>query len=263
MELDAHVFGTPRLQEARGPIAVIGDLRVCRVMAHQNVMPGGKLHNLFEKRHVCYGSCGVVRIIDKHHFGSTNHVSGDGVKIRQKAFLPEKGHWATLTAGEDSRNIVDRITRARNQGHVARIDEGKRQVGYSLFAPDEGENFFFRVKVNAKPFLVPISRRSPELEHTRIGRIPVIDGICHGLFHGLDNVSRGGKVRIADAEVDEIHPFRPQFCLFPVDLLEQVWGKFAQTISFIEHGQSVSFRKCLICLKLESLMRQWNTGISE
>jgi len=38
-------------------------------------------------------------------------------------------------------------------------------VGKAFFAPDEGEDFFFRIEVNAEALSVPLRHRSPELEH--------------------------------------------------------------------------------------------------
>ena len=48
--------------------------------------------------------------------------------------FPQQGHKKGFTAGKKRGNVIHRICRSRDQGHITRINEGKGQVGNPLFA---------------------------------------------------------------------------------------------------------------------------------
>ena len=101
-------------------------------------------------------------------------------------------------------------------------------MGDALLGADEGEDFALRVQVHPETPLIPAGHRLPEEIHAGIGRIPVGFRVLHRLRILSTMKRRGGQIRVAHAQVDDIHPLGLDLGLLVVNGFEEIGRNQAQ-----------------------------------
>ena len=123
MELDPHLPRAFYLQEARGPIAIIGDLGVGSIVAYNDLMLQGESDRFFEELGIGCRTGGVVRIVEEKDLAPLGEAGWNLREVRQKSVLPPQRHHMGNAPREQGGNPIDRIPGAWNEHNVTRIHE--------------------------------------------------------------------------------------------------------------------------------------------
>ena len=84
------------------------------------------------------------------------------------------------------------------------------------------------VQVHPETPLIPAGHGLPELAHAGVGRVVVGFGVLHQLDHLIDDEAGRGQVRVADPQVNDIHPPGLDFGLLVVDSFKEIGRNQAQ-----------------------------------
>ena len=131
-------------------------------------------------------------------------------------------------AGEQGAHLVDRVARGGHQVDVLGVVDPQGQVGDALLGADEGEDLAPRVQFHPEALLIPAGHRLPEEVQAGVGRVVVGGGVLHRFHHLVHDEAGGGQIRVAHAQVDDIHPLGLDLSLLFVDRLEEIGRNQAQ-----------------------------------
>ena len=199
-------------------------------MNNDDIVFPGELHHLTKKSSVAGRRGRIVRVVDEHHFRRAGHIGGDGVQVRQKPVLAKQRHDERFAVGKRGSGAVNRVARIGDKHDVAGIDERQRQMPHAFLGADESEHFRGRVEFHTACTLVVGGHALAETHHTGIRGILVIRGIIGRFGQTVDDVLRGGKIGIADSQVDDILSRPLGFLLHDVDSGEKVRGELGQAV---------------------------------
>ena len=124
-------------QVAEGLVSLIADLAIGGVMEQCDVVLPTECYRRDEVFFAGSGTGGVIWVIKPHQLGVPGYVGWDGVQLGQPAVLLVQRHDVTLGPGEHRAHAVDRVSRIRDQGDVARVQEAESSVPDALFCADQ------------------------------------------------------------------------------------------------------------------------------
>src|SRR6185437_3038277 len=221
-DLDADVFRTRRLQEARREVAVVAELRVGVVVDDDEVVRAGELDRALEVA-VPHDRTGrVVRVVEEEQVRPPKHVRRDRVEIGQEPVLRPERQVMDVCAGEDRARRVGRIPRIRRKADVARVEQRQRHVPDRFLAAERRDDLRAWVELDAEPGLVEVGRRLTELVRAVVGRVLVRYGVAGTGSKRLDHRLRCRQVGVANAEADHVDAGRALLGDLPLELGEQV-----------------------------------------
>src|SRR4029079_15998198 len=87
---------------------------------------------------------------------------------------------------------------------AAAAERGERQMRDPLLRPDGDDRFRVRIELDAPPALVPVADRAAQPRNALRYRVAVRVRALDGFDQLVDDVRRGGPVRVAHAEVDDV-----------------------------------------------------------
>ena len=154
------------------------------------------VHALFQVIQARCGSCGVVRIVEKQHLGPLGLINGDLGQVRKKAVFRTEGKDPRFASREDGPGVVNRVRGIGDDDEVAGFDKGQGNMCDAFLGPDERYDLAFRVERDAESSLEPLGRGRPVVPHARVGRILVIGRVFGRRFEAVDDMLRGGKIRV-------------------------------------------------------------------
>ena len=204
VEFDPHVLCAIDFHEARRGLAVVENLRIGCVVADDDLVLLGKIHHLLKVVLAHDDRCRVVRRIQEHQLCFFRHILGNCLQVWQEAVLLRERHEVRDASGEAGTDGIDRVTGARDQHDVPRIDKCERNMPDAFLRADQRENFVRRVESDVEPPLVPIGDGLSERQHAFIRWILVVFWIFRGLAEAFDDRCRGRQVGVADAKIDDI-----------------------------------------------------------
>jgi hypothetical protein len=144
--------------------------------------------------------------------------------------------WRTARLTPDKAIGVDRIGRIGTYDHVARRGQGLGQIGETLLGAQGGDDLGVGIQRHAEPALIIAGHGAAQARNALGGRIAPGFRIARGLDQLVDDVPGRGHVRIAHAEVDDVHAPGAQPRLEAVDLLEHVGRQAADAVEIGGHG---------------------------
>ncbi len=112
-------------------------------------------------------------------------------------------------AGDDEAELVDRVGRVRHQDRVARAGDGGGQVGQPLLAAQRRHHLRLRVQPHVEPAGVVAGQRAAQAGDALAGAVAVGARVLHRLHQLGHDMRRGGAVRVAHPEVDDVLAGRP------------------------------------------------------
>ena len=86
-----------------------------------------------------------------------------------------------------------------------------------FFGTNEREHFRFGIGLHTEPTLVPLGNGRPKRQHTIIRWILVVLGITCRPTQRFNNRLRSRQIRIAHAQVNDVHPTLNRFSLHVID----------------------------------------------
>ena len=191
-------------------------------MAHDDPVLTRELDHALEEVLAGRRRSRVVRIVQKHQLGLARHVFRNGLEVWQVVVELRQRHYVRHAACKAGPYRIDWIPGARHQDHVAGVHEGQRHVADAFLRANQREDLVGRIERDVEAPLVPVGDRLPEAQHPLVGRILVVLRIAHRLPHLLDDRRGGRQVRIADAQIDDVHPAGDGFLLHLIDRGEQI-----------------------------------------
>ena len=230
MKLYADLFCSRCFQEAWRHVAVKCHFRISEIMADHDVVLFGELHHCLEKFFRRRGGSRIIRIVDKHHFGLGQHLCRDNRQVGQEIVLLQQRHLIWRATGKHGGNCIDRIGRARHQGHITGVYKGQRNMGNPLLGTDQGYHLLQRVKFHTGSILIPAGNGLPEAVHAGIARVPVIGRHPGSLGKLVDDVIGGRQVRVTNPEINNIDAASPGLCLFSVQFRKKIWRQLFQSV---------------------------------
>jgi len=206
-------------------------------VADDDLVTRGEADRLLEERARGDRRRGVVRIVEPQELRAPRDLVGDGAQVGEEAVLATQRHAVRDAAVEVRPDVIDRVARVGHQHDVARIDEGDRHVGDALLRADERDHLRGRVEPNAVAALHPPRRRLAKGGEALVVGVAMVLRVARRLAEAGDDVRRGGRVRVADAQVDEIDPARRHFPLQAVDLGEEIGRKALDSLGFFDRDR--------------------------
>ena len=143
---------------------------------------------------------------------------------------------ADHTAGHDEAVGVDRIGGVRADNHITGRRQGLGEIGEALFRPQGGHHLGLGIELHAEATLVIAGHGPAQADDALGGGIAVGLGLLDGLDQLIDDVLRGGHVRIAHAEVDDVDACGAQAGLEPVNLFKDVGRQAPDAVEIVGHG---------------------------
>ena len=205
MEFHADIFRAVHFHKAGRPLAVVENFRVGRVVADDDLILLRELNHPLEVVLGHDDGRRIVRRVQPHQLGLPRHIFGDRVQIGQEPVGFRERHNVRDPAAEARADRIDRVAGAGDQHDIAGINECQMDVADAFLRTDQRQHFVGRVQRHVEPALVPISYRRTERQHALIRGILMVLRVFGRLRQALDDRRRCGQIRIADAEVDDIH----------------------------------------------------------
>ena len=135
-----------------------------------------------------------------------------------------------LTAREPGPRGIDRVAGVGHEDDVARVDECERDVRRPFLGPDQGQDLGGRLQGHAEALGVPAGGRLAEREEAFVVRVTVVPWLAGCPRQRVDDVGRRRQVRVADAEIDQVHASCPHLLLLAVDLGKQIRGQALEAV---------------------------------
>ena len=174
MKFNGHVQSPGHFQNAGVGSVLPGHLRIGGIGGDDEVPFFGPGHQFSVKGQVHRSPGGVVGVIDPDEPGLFQDFFTDGPKIRSKTVLFQKRQEVGHSAGEQGAAVVDRVARLRHQRHIARVENGQREMGDALLGPDEGADMPGAFKPDSVAPPIPGRHRVPKDIQAGIGRVLVV-----------------------------------------------------------------------------------------
>ena len=242
-ELDRHVAGALDLEDRGGRVVVEVDLGVGEVGEHPEVVLLGEGDEIAVEIEVADLRRRVGREGDDERHGLRDRVDhgaleGAEIGLGVEAAVVEGGDVAERAAGDHEAVGVDGVAGVRDEHDVAGGGDRHGEVGEALLGAEGGDDLGLGVELHPEAAGVVAGLGAAEAGDALGGRIAVGAGAAHG-FHKLFN-DVGGRVhvRVAHAEVDDVHPLGAVAGLEPVHLGEDVGGKALDAVEFFGHGRT-------------------------
>ena len=143
---------------------------------------------------------------------------------------------ADVRVGDHEAVGVDRITGIGHQHGVAGPHGGQRQMRQAFLGADGDDGFGFRVQAHVVAALVPVGDRLAQTRNALGLRIAVRVAALGGLGELVDDVLRGGLIRIAHAEIDDVLAARTGRHLQLADDVEDIGGQALDALKVSFHG---------------------------
>src|SRR2546427_36796 len=122
---------------------------------------------------------------------------------RLPTIIPERQQ-VGLAVCQQRSDAVDGIAGVGHEDNVAGVHERGGDVGDALLRPDQWHDLAVGVERHLEAALVPASNGGAELGQPVVIGVPMAAGIGHRLLRRLHDVGWARKVRIADAEADDV-----------------------------------------------------------
>jgi hypothetical protein len=114
----------------------------------------------------------------------------------------------------------------------------KARGKWALLGANEGDDLLGGVELDPETPAVPVGGHLTEAAQAGIGRVLVRGRVLGRLAEGLYDVGRGGLVRVAHAQVDDIHAAGAHLVAQAVDLLEEIRRQKLQALgALMAHGK--------------------------
>jgi hypothetical protein len=139
-------------------------------------------------------------------------------------------------ARDDEAELMDRIGRVGHQDGVAGAGDGGGQIGQTFLGAERCDHFRFGVQRHVEAAAVISGERPAQAGDAFAGGIAVGARVLHGFDQLGDDMRRGGAVRIAHAQVDDVLALGAGAGLGRVDLGEDVGWQAADAVEFVGHG---------------------------
>ena len=229
MELDGDILGPVRLQDARRPVAVVGDLGIGVVVGQQEVVAPRERDRLIEELERRRRRGRVVGVVQEHQLRLLERIRGDGAQIGQEAAAGPQRHRVGNALGHDRRRAVHGVAGVRYDRHVAGVQQRPGQVREPFLGADQSENVGGGLEGHAEAPAVPVRHSPLVLDGTAVGRIAVAADVGGAFHERVDDVGRRREIGIAHAEVDDVHAPGRQLLLLAVQVGEQVGADLLQS----------------------------------
>ncbi len=213
------------LEERRRAVAVVGDLGVGVVVDDDDVVAPGEIDDPGEEVVLDDAARGVVRVVDEHQPGARGHVGRDRVEVGLEAELGQQRHRHRLRAGQERAGGVDRVAGIARQRDVARVQEGQVDVGDGLLGPHRRDDLGRRIEGHAEAGGVELGHRVAVALAPAVGGVLVGVRAPHLVAHHVHHQAGGGRVRIPDAQGDDVDALGPLGGDLLLDLGEEVRGE--------------------------------------
>ena len=228
MELQPDFPSALHLKEAAGPVAVVADFGIGRVVEQGDVVLAAIGDG---RREVLLGghrAGGVIGVVQPHDLGGAGDLRGDGIQLGQPPVGLPQGHHVAFRSGEHGPHLVDRIGRVGNQGYVAGVEEAEGDVADALLRANQGQDLGIGVEGHAEAVLVPVGHGAAHFRQAVGLGIPVVGRVLGSLEEPVNNRLGRGDIRVADAEGDNVGPRGPLFRDDAGDLDEGVGFELAE-----------------------------------
>ncbi len=235
VELKDDVFGAFYLQYAGRDVAIVGDVRVGRVVAYQQVVLMGKIHGAPEELQRGSSAGGVVGVVEPQHGCSLEHIWGDGLQVGQVIVFGQQGYPVGLSLHQHDTPAIGGVAGVGHQHHVARVHKGGRYVGNALFGADEGDDLGVGIQLDAETFLVIIRHGLAESRDAIVAGIAVMVRFGCRARQCLQDKIRRRQIGATNVYADNVPPFFSQLGDFLAESGKKVWRDVGDSVG-LSHG---------------------------
>ncbi len=153
-EFDADIGGTGRGQEARGLVAVEGDIGVGEVADDGEAIFAGEFYDFVEERLLDANGRRVVRVVYDDELRTRVEVLAGVGDVGEEFFAVADFEGDDVARGEGDGIDVDREVGGGDDGGIAGAHHRQAHVAEAFFGAEAGDNFFVGVEADAEAFEV-------------------------------------------------------------------------------------------------------------
>ena len=158
---------------------------------------------------------------------------GPGVE----AAVVQGGDVAEGAAGDHEAVGVDGVAGVGDEHDVAGGGDRHGEVGQALLGAEGGDDLGLGVERHPEAAGVVAGLGAAQAGDALGGGVAVGAGASDGFYKLFNDVGRRRHVRVAHAEVDDVHALGPVFRLQPVDLGEDVGRQPLDAVEFLGHDR--------------------------
>ena len=154
---------------------------------------------------------------------------------KKRVFILTHGHVANIRTGYHKAIGMNGIRRVGYQNCIARAGSRKRQVCKTLFGTQGYDCLGVWIQVDVIALFIPVADRPAQPRNALGLGITVGIATARGFHHLVDDMLRGGLVRVAHAEIDNI--FAGSTCLLfqLTDNIENIGWQALNTLKLLVH----------------------------
>jgi hypothetical protein len=222
VQLDSDLHSPIGLEDRRRHMAVEGEVGVGEIVDDEQFLLAGEVDDALHETGVDHRGRRVVREREQEHARPRARALECLDHVAEQVFLRPHRDPFHDRAGEDRREQVNRIARARHHRSVTGLDEHPHQMCETLLGADRGQRLRLRIELDTEPSRVQAADRPPQVGNSPAGRVAVVARARRGLAQLLDRDRGRGQVRVAEPEVDHVLAGAAQLELQVIDRREDV-----------------------------------------
>ena len=208
MELHRDVACAGDLEDAGRNVAVERDLAIRVVVRDEDVVPPAELDSALEVVAGCDRRRGIVGIIEVDELGARHDVLGDVGHLEQELRARREGVQVRLGARQHRAAVIDGVAGIGHDGDVARVEHRRREVRDALLRAEQRVDL--RERIECQPETPLQVRRGRLAKGGEADLVAAHRRILNRLRQRLDGHARRREVRVAGADVDQVHPLLQQ-----------------------------------------------------
>ena len=136
-----------------------------------------------------------MRKADDQHLWLGPGLANRLFEIPEESFAGRQRDAAQIAAGEHDGELVNRISRAGTEHHVAGIDGRPREMRYPFLSADGNDRFAVGIEIDVVTAFVPGDDRQAQFVNAAGYRIAVVLRLAGGFDELGDHVRRSGQIR--------------------------------------------------------------------
>src|SRR5688500_6137023 len=180
-KLHADILRARHLEKARRLVAVESQIGISKIVNDEEAMFLGGLDDPLEKSDVDHFSGRIMREADDQHFRLRPSLANRLFEVAEKRLAGRERYAAQIAAGEHHGKLVNRISRAGTEHHIAGVDGCPGQMRYALFGADGDDRLTVGIEIDIVTAFVPSNDRQAQFVNAAGDRVTVVLRLACGL----------------------------------------------------------------------------------
>src|SRR4030095_9740276 len=221
-KFDSDLFSTWNLKQARRLVTIEGQIRICQVVNHDQLIFLCELDDALEEIQLHYFRGWIMGKTDDKQFGLRPGLLDCFFEMAKKSLAGNQRNTTKVTARQNHGKLMDRIRRAGTQHNVSGVYNRPCQMRQPFFGANGDDRLTIRIKVHLIPALVPIADGNAELVNPSGDGVAMVLWLCVAFATLWHNRGRRRQIGITHCASDGVFAPSTRFHFHTVDDAEHV-----------------------------------------